>query len=110
MNQTTELAERLTALVRTVPGVSIIYRSTPAITNVVAAVVDSIAPGQRPLALVLVDSTGDHLVVTATIGVVDAEAAPEVCGSVHDAIVDSLMESGFSQPRTVRVTVGSVDA
>lgn len=104
------LSERLTAVIRAVPGVTTVYRSTPLLAGLVAATA-ALAPGGRaqpPLALV--DQSSGATIVTVTIGVGDGQAAPEICGSVHDSIADYLSESGAPEPFIIRVTIGSISA
>ena len=88
-------------LVRRVPGVKTLYRSTPPVAALAAAVIPSLA--DEPF--VLVHKKKGILTVTFTIA---AESSALVtCCAVHDTIADYLLTLGYHDS-VVKVTVGQV--
>ena len=81
-----ELTGRLDALVRTVPGVSALYSSAPAIVSTVR----QIAAGGDATRLVSVRSTDLGYEIVANIGVAAATQGPQIAAAVSSAILDAV--------------------
>jgi hypothetical protein len=101
-----ELAAALENLVRHVPGVATIYRSSSLLAGIVAATASALHLSSDDETLLLVDDDDEALTISVTIGT-DAESATATCRAVHDTIVDYLSGIGRA-PVTVKVTVGHV--
>ena len=103
-----ELPDELSAVVRSLPGVSTIYSSAPVHATVathLAKVVVRERPGE-PSVLVAAGERGTT--VTVTIGVSDVEPATDVCRRVHDAILDHVVARGLPTPAAIEVRVASI--
>jgi hypothetical protein len=80
------IAAQLDAVVRTVPGVTELYASTPAIVSSLL----QIMPGAAATALVGVSQIGDSIEITANIGVGSSQQGPQTAAAVSAAILDAL--------------------
>lgn len=81
-----ELTATLDALVRTIPGVSALYSSAPAIVTTVR----QIAAGGDSPSLVSVRSTDDGYDIVANIGVASEQQGPQTAAAVSSAILDAV--------------------
>lgn len=80
------IAAQLDAVVRTVPGVTELYASTPAIVSSLL----QIMPGEAATSLVGVSQVGDSVEITASIGVGSSVQGPQTAAAVSAAILDAL--------------------
>jgi len=96
-----DLARALDGLVRGVPGVKALYRST----SLLGSIAGALRPADADDSFVLVDDKDEALAVTVTIAA--GVSASITCCAVHDAIVGHLLALGYRDP-VVRVTVGQI--
>ncbi len=106
MTATDELAGSLDELIREVPGVATLYRSSSLLANAVDAAVAALRPSAADDPLVVVTEDDDTLAVTVTIGA-DGGSAGDTCRAVYDAISAYLHGKGRASS-VIRVTVALV--
>ena len=108
MTDAAELAEKLETIVRSVPGVTVLYPTTPIVVTIVGSVVDALTQRAKAPKLVTVTTENAKLSVTARIGVAHAASPTEVCRRVHDTIAANPAALAFAPINTISVTVVSI--
>ncbi len=98
-----ESVSALDDLVRRVPGVTTLYRSTSVLVGIAAATIAVVHPSAADDSLVLIEENEGAFVVTATIGT-EGDSAARICREVHDVISSHLRGTARGEA-VIRVTV-----
>lgn len=107
MPETIDLSQDLTRLVRTIPGVEVVYSTRPLATTLVSLAVRTLTGAPIDADFVSVQTADAGTTVSASIGTRGDEPAPVTASRVHDAIAERLAELGVL-PAFIDVSIGSV--
>ena len=105
--EASNLSQELTQLVRTVPGVGVVYPVRPLVTTLVSVAVRTLIGAPTAVHLVSAENADEGTTVCASIGTTGDEPAPVTASRVHDAIAERLTELGVT-PAIIDVSIGSV--
>ena len=105
--ETIDLSQDLTRLVRTIPGVEVVYATRPLATTLVSLAVRTLTGAPIDADFVSVQTSDAGITVSASIGTRGDEPAPVTASRVHDAIAERLTELGVL-PAFIDVSIGSV--
>lgn len=108
IKQNQDLSQRLTELVRSLPGVTVVYPTAALPAAVRGHIVSTVTGPQEGDALVLVRLGPVGARVSVNMGVSAHDSASEQCRRVHAAVVAHLSAEGISAT-DVRVRVSSID-
>jgi len=105
---TAELAPRIDAAVRAIPGVETLYRPGALVSTVIDAGAVLLGVREEPVTLVAVRSTPEGIEVDISVGVNEAHGAATTVRAVADTVRALLAIEGH-ESAVVRVTVAHVD-
>lgn len=103
-----DLPTALTRLLRNVQGVHTVYATRSPIPTIVTAVVELVKNDLVGSHLITVREDDDHIEVSACIGVLGDEPAPDICRRAFEAIDEFITSDGDTRSRTISVAIGRV--